>query len=228
MENKKKKPAISAELKFSQWRFLTDVIDDVSVAQDISPQDSKSLLALYEIDRLGPLLFSNGGQDFIEQASECSSTLASSVIRFQLGERNSFIQADAEIQDAAARFDIAIPIPVLKKWQADHSLNFSAAHWETWTREGFPILEKAGLLYSDIYVNGFSPTTTPGNAVQDNRTQATVSFTELQKLSGHSRPGDICAWLARLNIPYELGIRRRPFTTIKAINNALGLSLIHI
>lgn len=223
MENKRKKPAISAELKFSQWRFLTDIVDDISIALKISSLESKSLLALYEIDRLRPLLVSNGGQDFIDPFDACSSTLASSVIRFQLGERNSFIQSDSVIQDAAARFDIAIPIPVLKKWQTDHSLDFSVDHWETWSRESFPILEKAGLLYSDIYVNGVTPTATPCNAKQDNRSPATVSFTQLQQLSGHTRPGDICAWLVRLDIPYQLGIRRRPFTTIKAINRALGL-----
>ena len=223
MENNRKKAIISAELKSSQWRFLTDIVNDVNIALKQSSIETKSLLALYEIDRLRPLLVSNGGQDFIDPSDGCSSTLASSAIRFQLGERNSFVQPDSVVQDAAARFDYSIPIPVLRKWRTGHSLDFSVEHWEAWTRESFPTIEKAGLLYSDIYVNAFTPTIKPLDPAQDNRAQATVSFTELQKLSGHTRPGDICAWMVRLNIPYELGIRRRPFTTIKAINRALGL-----
>ncbi len=214
---------VSAELKVSQWRFLTDIVKDVSEALGISLYESRSLLALYEIDRVRPLLVSNGGQDFVDHSDENSSNFASSVIRYQLGERNSFLQPDSVVQDAAGRLDIAIPIPTLRDWQSTHSLTFSVAHWETWNRDTLPVLEKAGLLYRNLCVNKFTLASTEDNAVHDNRSPATVSFTQLQQLSGHTRPGEICAWLAQLDIPYKLGARRRPFTTTMAINRALGI-----
>ena len=157
MATKRNIPTISADLKFSQWRFLTDIIDDVCIALDASTKESKSLLALYEIDRLRPLLVSDSGQDFVDTSASCPSSLANSAIRFQLGERRSFIQSDSTVEEIAAGHDFAIPIPVLNKWLADHNLNFQIDHWVTWTRDCLPVIEKAGLLYSSICVNEFTP-----------------------------------------------------------------------
>lgn len=216
--------SISAALKLSQWRFLNDVVDDVRQALDIPSEQSKSFLLLYDIDRLKPLLVSNNGQDFIDPSDEGWSSLASAAIKYQLGDRDSFIQPDAVVQDTAARYDYAIPIPVLIRWQTEHNLNLQIEHWETWMRETYPALEKARLLRTNTYVSGFTPSATPSDTARDNQSSTTVSFTQLQQLSGHTRPGDICAWMTSLQIPYKLGIRRRPFTTIKAINTALGLA----
>ena len=220
---KTQKQSISAELKFSQWRALTDILNDVSATLNISLHETKSLLVRYEIDRLRPLLVSHHDQDFIDASNGCSNAFASCAMRFQLGVRKSSIKCDSVVVRSAASFDYAIPIPVLNKWQSDHNLNLQIDHWETWTRENLAVFKQTGLLYTDSSVTRFTPSDTQRDMGHDSQSPATVSFTQLQQLSGHTRPGDICAWMTQLNIPYKLGIRRRPFTTIKAINSALGL-----
>ena len=54
-----------------------------------------------------------------------------------------------------------------------------------------------------------------------------VEFTDLQRLC---RPGDtlpsratVCAWLKQRGIPYLLDLHNGPFTTLEAINAAMGV-----
>lgn len=51
----------------------------------------------------------------------------------------------------------------------------------------------------------------------------TISFTELQQLTGYERPGDLENCLKKQGVPVLRGKDGRPFTTIDALNNGMGL-----
>lgn len=50
-----------------------------------------------------------------------------------------------------------------------------------------------------------------------------VSYEELREWSGYKTPSEVCAWLAKNEIPFLYGVRNRPITTAEAINKALGV-----
>lgn len=218
-----KEQLVTASMKCSQWRSIPEIIEDIGSALQVSRQESKSVLALYDLHTLRPLLIHNNDHVIFDNTNDQSNSFTGHVIQYQLGDRSPHIEPNPEIQNAAASSDFSIPIPVLKTWQRRHNLNFSVQHWDTWTRETYPILDKAGLIYSDTNVKSLTTAGLSEKLEYGNGASATVSFNELQQLSGYSRPGDICAWLTRLNIVYKLGARRRPFTTIKSINRAFGV-----
>jgi hypothetical protein len=50
---------------------------------------------------------------------------------------------------------------------------------------------------------------------------ALVPFAELQAISGKTRCSAVERWLNRENIPFRRDGRRRPFTTVDAVNHAI-------
>jgi hypothetical protein len=50
---------------------------------------------------------------------------------------------------------------------------------------------------------------------------ALVPFAELQAISGKTRCSAVERWLKRENIPFRRDGRRRPFTTVDAVNHAI-------
>jgi hypothetical protein len=50
---------------------------------------------------------------------------------------------------------------------------------------------------------------------------ALVPFAELQAISGKTRCSAVERWLTRENIPFRRDGRRRPFTTVDAVNHAI-------
>ncbi len=51
-----------------------------------------------------------------------------------------------------------------------------------------------------------------------------VDFAELKRLVGGTSIDDVCARLDRQKIKYLIGPRGKPFTTLFAINSAMGLT----
>ena len=187
-------------------------------------------MLIYDIDILQPLLVTNSGDDFIDFPSTSKTALTSSAIRYQLGERNTFLEPDELVRQTAATFDYSITIPALIDWQIDwqikHNLDFTVRAWEVWMQDNHADLHRSGLLYTGLPVTEFTGFETATTLMEDKRSGSTVSFRELQQLSDHKRPSEVCSWLARQGIPYRLGARRRPLTTVKAINQALDVETL--
>ena len=51
----------------------------------------------------------------------------------------------------------------------------------------------------------------------------TLTYAELCKISGYTEPAEVVAWLVTNEVPYFIGKHRRPTTTTKALNTALGI-----
>ena len=48
-----------------------------------------------------------------------------------------------------------------------------------------------------------------------------ITFADLQKATGYTKPAEIAAHLARQGVRYFIGKYNRPYTTEESLNNAL-------
>lgn len=54
--------------------------------------------------------------------------------------------------------------------------------------------------------------------------QAIIQYEDLQNILGGSSPANVVVRLINNKIPYKLGRSSRPFTTVAALNKALGIT----
>ena len=57
--------------------------------------------------------------------------------------------------------------------------------------------------------------------------KATVEFSELCEISGYTTAAEVRSWLERNEVGYFMGKHKKPSTTVKALNAALGLEAVN-
>ena len=178
---------------------------------------AKSTLHTYSVYSVLPILIEcNGSHTVLRNKSAALSRGIHNILLYKLGEPAE--QFDQKIIDKANYIDIAFSLPSLYEWSKQNQLEVDTRDWSQWMKTCYSVLKTRGLLAEP-------DTQSSNNELAPNKqSDRTIDYPTLQALSGYRTPADVTAWLTNQNIQYKTGIRNRPFTTIDAINSALGVS----
>lgn len=207
----------TSELIASQWVWLDDLLEIMSTEFRMSDDDAKRLLLINAVTSVVPILIEyNGSHTVVRNIESPIATEIDSVLRYKLGEPTEQFSTQTIVD--ANYTNIAFSLPSLCSWLKTKNLDLCNNEWHKWMKSSYPILKSLGLLE----IPDTQPTQNEDSKM--NQSDLTVDYSKLKALSGHRTPATVIAWLTTQNIPYQTGIRNRPFTTIEAINSALRLS----
>jgi len=211
------KDIATAENIASQWVWLDELLDTFVGNQYETFNDAKAVLLLNAVYSIRPILIErNAVHTILKKANSKSSRRIEAIIQTKLGESaDSF---ESQCMGDTLYTNIAFSLPALHSWLKTKELGFNVKQWDDWMQKTQPMLKRRELL-----VHGVQHGHDAINQNEQTTSQLTVSYNALQVVSGYRTPADVIAWLSSQNIPFATGARNRPFTTVDAINSALGV-----
>lgn len=204
------------EISASQWITVDEIVSVVSDALSLDRNNTRKILNLFKLPHQLPVMIERHGQYTEIQSSEASGYVnLTHIIEYQLNSEVAHHLINVEHHSHYT--EISFSIPHILKWFESHNLKVKVKAWDDWMKTCYPHLLKAGLVRNSVDT---------GEAVElpvNPRSSDTLDFSDLQRLTGIKNAAEMRAWLSVRNIPFETGIRNRPFTTLKAVNAQLGV-----